>query len=78
MLLIAILMYKVAQERKIGRLQKLVVIIISLFYLPDNKASELYNGRGLVGSQTFARMLLTAILRRQTYIMEGVLLGHGH
>ncbi|PKY46846.1 kinase-like protein [Rhizophagus irregularis] len=26
----------------------------------DSKASELYNGRGLVGSWTFARMLLTA------------------
>ncbi|CAB4390042.1 unnamed protein product [Rhizophagus irregularis] len=28
----------------------------------DSKASELYNGRGLVGSWTFARMLLIAIL----------------
>ncbi|GBC31496.2 uncharacterized protein OCT59_016426 [Rhizophagus irregularis] len=41
--------------------KKLGVIIISLFYLPDSKASELYIGRDLIGSWTFARMLLTAV-----------------
>ncbi|PKK69902.1 hypothetical protein RhiirC2_850362 [Rhizophagus irregularis] len=35
--------------------------MISLFYLPDSKASELYNGRDLVGSWTFARMFLTTV-----------------
>ncbi|RGB38608.1 hypothetical protein C1646_740501 [Rhizophagus diaphanus] len=35
-----------SQECKIRQLQKLNVIIISLFYLPDSKASELCGGRG--------------------------------